>query len=259
MMVMQKTPLLVKLKQAGKALTIRLGYDIQRRNSLLRPAGDMPFMLEKLKRSGFSPNWILDVGANTSEWSRTAKSIFPAAHCFLIEPQIEMQPTLEKFCRDFPGSEWILAGAGAEPGELTLTVWEDLAGSSFLPGIGSESAASNHHRTVKIITIDQLLNDQKLPLPQLVKLDIQGFELEALKGATQLLGQVEVFILEVSLFPFLPGQPIFDQVISFMRNSGYVVYDFPGFSRRPLDGALGQCDVCFVRENSFLRANTRWN
>lgn len=256
---MQKMPLLVKLKQAGKSLTTRLGYDIQHRNSLLRPAGNMPFMLEKLKRCGFNPKWILDVGANTAEWSRIAKAIFPAAHCFLIEPQIEMQPALEKFCRDFPGSKWILAGAGAELGELPLTVWEDLAGSSFLPAIGSESGASNPRRTVKITTIDQLITDQKLPLPQLVKLDIQGFELEALKGATQLFDRVETFILEVSLFPFLPGQPIFDQVISFMRNRGYVVYDFPGFSRRPLDGALGQCDVCFVREHSFLRANTSWN
>ncbi|MBW4524947.1 MAG: FkbM family methyltransferase [Phormidium tanganyikae FI6-MK23] len=150
---MQKTPLLVKLKQAGKALTTRLGYDIQRRNSLLRPAGDMQFMLDSLKQRGFNPDWVLDVGANKAEWSRTAKSIFPTAHCFLIEPQIEMQPALEKFCRDFPRSEWLLAGAGAESGELTLTIWDDLAGSSFLPSMQSDSP-SNNRRTVEIVTID---------------------------------------------------------------------------------------------------------
>lgn len=254
---MNKTPLLVKLKHLSKKLTHWIGYDVQRRDSLLRPAGDMEFLLESLKRQGFSPNSILDVGANQGEWSRTAKAIFPSARCFLIEPQIEMQPDLDKFCQDFPESRWLLAGAGAEIGELTLTVWDDLAGSSFLPSQTNPDTANQ--RTVPIVTIDQLLNDQKLSMPQLVKLDIQGYELEALKGATQLFGQVEVFILEVSLFAFLPGQPIFDQVIAFMRDRSYLVYDFPGFSRRPLDRALGQCDVCFVRADSFLRANPSWN
>ncbi|HTL90392.1 MAG TPA: FkbM family methyltransferase [Leptolyngbya sp.] len=256
---MNRTPLLAKLKYIGKALIARAGYDIQRRSSMLRAASDMPFMLESLKQRGFKPDWILDVGANRGEWSRMAKTVFPNAHCFLIEPQIEMQPDLEKFCQDFPGSQWQLAGAGAELGELSLTVWGDLAGSSFLPSLHPERAAIANQRVVPIVTIDQLLNDQKLSIPQLVKLDIQGFELEALKGASQLWDQVEVFILEVSLFEFLPGQPVFDQVIEFMRHHGYVVYDFPGFCCRPFDGALGQCDVCFVQVNGFFRTSASWN
>jgi FkbM family methyltransferase len=242
------------LKHASKVLTTRLGYDVQRRDSLLRPAGDMPFLLDRLKQLGFRPQWVLDVGANKAEWSRTAKSVFPDAHCFLIEPQIEMQPQIEKFCQEFPGSQWVLAGAGSEPGELSLTVWDDLAGSSFLP---SDQTATQR-RTVQIVTIDQLIQDQKLPIPELVKLDIQGFELEALKGATQLFGCTEVLILEVALFPFLPGQPLFEDVIRFMSDRDYVVYDFPGFLRRPYDRALGQCDVCFVRRQSDFRANHAW-
>jgi len=43
-----------------------------------------------------------------------------------------------------------------------------------------------------------------------------------------------------------------------MLERGYVVYDFPGFSRRELDGALGQCDVCFVKSNGFLRKSNIW-
>jgi hypothetical protein len=38
----------------------------------------------------------------------------------------------------------------------------------------------------------------------------------------------------------------------------YVVYDFAGFARRPLDGALGQCDICFVKRNGFLRVSNEW-
>jgi hypothetical protein len=42
-----------------------------------------------------------------------------------------------------------------------------------------------------------------------------------------LFGNVEVFILEVSLFEFIEGQPLFDEVVAFMKDRGYVVYDFP--------------------------------
>jgi FkbM family methyltransferase len=250
-------PLLLT-KQIGQQFITWLGYDVRSRRSLLRPAGDMASILEQLRDRGFQPKAILDVGANKGAWSRTAKSVFKAANCYLIEPQIEMQSYLEPFCKEFPNSEWILAGAGAESGELTLTVWDDLAGSSFLPST-DDAAQVSKQRTVPIVTIDELIAEKKMPIPELVKLDVQGFELEALKGATQLFGKTEVFIMEVSLFPFLPGQPIFDEVIGFMRDRNYVVYDFPGFSRRPLDRALGQCDVCFVKKESFLRTSHAWD
>ena len=73
-------------------------------------------------------------------------------------------------------------------------------------------------------------------------------------------GFTEVYIVEVSLFPFsgVPGVPIITDVINFMLNRDYVVYDFPGFLRRPLDGALAQCDICFVKKNGFLKESNDW-
>ncbi len=69
----------------------------------------------------------------------------------------------------------------------------------------------------------------------------------------------EVFILEVSLFKFLKDMPIFHEVISFMADKDYFVYDFPGFLRRSYDGALGQVDICFVKEGGLLRNYNRWD
>ena len=79
-------------------------------------------LLKRLKDAGFDPQVVVDVGANRGEWARNAKAVFSDAQYILIEPQEEMRPFLDCFCRETPGSNWFLAGAGASEGELTLTV-----------------------------------------------------------------------------------------------------------------------------------------
>lgn len=224
-----------------------------------RSLGDLQAFLEDLRARGFEPASILDVGGFTGCWSRIAKEVFPNANCFLIEPQIEMQPDLDAFCVEFPGSSWFPVAAGAEPGELTLTVWkEDHSGSTLLYPEG-EAPEGTEARTVPIVTIDSLVADGSLPIPELAKLDVQGFELEALRGAEALFGTTEVFILELTLLETInPGWPIVHEVVAFMAERGYYLYDLPGFLRRPLDGALAQIDACFVKVDSFLRADGTW-
>ena len=168
-----------------------------------------------------------------------------------------MKPFLDRFCAAFPGSKWFQVGAGCESEELELTIWNNLAGSSFLPG-QSERFKHLPRRTVPIVAIDHLIQRDDIPVPDLVKVDVQGFELEVLKGGTTCFGHTEVFIIEVSFFRFLPNQPLFHEVVSFMYNNGYVVYGLPHLLPRPLDGALGQADVYFAKQDGLLRANRGW-
>jgi FkbM family methyltransferase len=249
----------------------KFGYQIVHKNDLTfqypsessyssLPIGRMDSLLADLKSRGLTCNTILDVGANITDWSRMAIRIFPTANFFLIEPQIELKSNLDSFCSEYPNSGYFLGGAGAHLEQRLLTLWDDLAGSSFLPYINEDLVQAGKQRLVDIVTIDELITTSKLAIPELIKLDIQGFELEALKGAEMTFGYTEVYILEVSLFSFsdVPGQPEFAEVVEFMKARHYVVYDFPGFLRRPYDGALGQCDVCFVKENGFLRTSNDW-
>lgn len=244
-----------------KQIVSLTGYEIRRKGPIGSPrrsVGDMQALLEDLHSRNFAPTAILDVGANNSEWSRMAKSIFPKANCFMVEPQLEMEQPLRSFCEKHPGSKYFLAGAGASSGHMALTIWDDLAGSSFLPATSFELQGMGKQRMVPIITLNDLIASQQIPMPQFVKLDVQGFELEVLKGGSQLFGSVEVFILETSCYRFMEGIPLFHEVVAFMAERGYVIYDFPGFLRRPLDGALGQVDVCFVLEQGRLRRLNEW-
>jgi FkbM family methyltransferase len=260
------------MKKIIKSILRSTGYEITKVNPVnskfrsdigsdKRPIGSMKFLLEDLKQRGLNCNTILDIGANHANWSRMAKKIYPDANFCLIEPQIEMKVELDKFCSEFDNSIYFLAGAGAKKDILTLTIWDDLAGSSFLPKPNDNLKDIGKQREIEIIAIDDLLHSSKLNNPELIKLDIQGFELEALKGAEKTFGYTEVYLLEVSLFSFsdVPGVPILSDVINFMLERDYVAYDFPGFLRRPLDGALGQCDICFVKKNGFLRKSNDWN
>jgi FkbM family methyltransferase len=225
-----------------------------------RPICNFKAFLEDIKARSFSPKLIFDVGANRGDWTRMAKDVFPKASFLLIEPQVEMRKSLNDLCSDFEDISWIEAGAGSKEGKLVQTIWDDLVGSSFLPDVDENLLQAGKQREVDIVTIDSLLVKCNLNMPDLVKLDIQGFELDALRGATSLFGNTELFIMEVSLFSFddVPGMSIFREAIEFMGERGYEIYDIPGYLRRPFDGALGQVDLAFAKREGILRQSNKW-
>jgi len=241
----------------------RLGYQISRRplagtaspGGPQRPVGVMKLFLEDLAARGLRPAGVLDVGAHRGDWSRCARRVFPESRFTLVEPRAEMSGALLDFCRESPGSRYVLAGAGAIPGERTLAVFPDPDGSSLVLTPAESELRGLERRMVPLLTLDSLFDSHASPMPELVKLDVQGFELEALRGAPRILAAAELVILEVSFFPFMQNWPIVSEVIAFMAERGYEPYDLCGALRRPYDGALGQADVAFAKRNGRLRAH----
>jgi FkbM family methyltransferase len=252
------------LNKWAKGLTrkviAKLGYRVSRvapSATAIHGIDEMEPCLQHLRHLGLDPQCILDVGANRAGWSALAAGVFPEARFVLIEPQVEMEHHLAAFCAGRPSARYVLAGAGPEIGEAVQTIWDDLTGSSFLPPVKADLLQVGRQREIPMVTIDSIFSETE-PLPDLVKLDTQGFELEALKGASRLFGHTECFVLEVSLFCFIPGMPILCEVVEFMRQRGYVAYDICGYLRRPLDGALAQLDMAFAKADGRLRSRSHW-
>ena len=258
------------MKEVIKAMFRSVGLDVRRIQrapepdetvpaSPRRPIGNIELFLQDIKARGFVPRGIIDVGANLGLWTRMALSVFPDARVLMIEPLDEMQRSLSRLVKERPACSYVNAGAGRQDGESTLTISWNLVSGSFLPDTETELLASRQQRRTRMVTIDTLLRGAFGDFePDLVKLDIQGFELEALAGAESLFGRTEVFILETSLFSFKPRSPITRQCISFMADREYELYDITEYLRRPLDGALGQIDIAFVKRHGMFRRDGRW-
>jgi hypothetical protein len=80
-----------------------------------------------------------------------------------------------------------------------------------------------------------------------------------MRGATNVLRNVEVIICEVSFYPVNDtGRPIFADVISFVANYGFAIYDFASLIGRYNDNRLQWGDIVLVKKGSQLLANNAW-
>ena len=219
----------MSLKKSGKQALKWIGYEMRRLQppgSLLRPTGQQDSVLRDFKARGFSPSLIFDIGASDGWWTRQVRPVFPDARFVLVEP------------RDTGVPDAIRAAVGAREGTATLTDWG--TGSTLLP-VDANGAPQFE---VPLVTLDELAT--RFGVPDFVKLDVEGYEIEALEGAGTLWDQTELFQIEVALYRFI-DRPMLHEVVAYMAERGYFVYDIAGSIRRPYDGAIGLMDLCFAR------------
>jgi FkbM family methyltransferase len=208
-------------------------------------------ILEHLKKIKFYPKTVIDVGV--AYGTKDLYEKYPEAHHLLVEPLEEYKSVLEKITKKY-NAEYELAAAGAKEGVLEINVHPDLSGSSLLKE-AEDSDVNGVPRKVQIITLDNLCRQKNISGPFLIKIDTQGAELEVLEGAKNILKETEVIILEVSFFQFYQNGPLLYDVVKWMKDHGFVAYDLFGGQNRPLDGALAQIDMVFVKEHGSFREN----
>jgi FkbM family methyltransferase len=203
----------------------------------------------RLAELGFRPGGILDIGAYEGSWTRTVANIFQGIPILMIEAQEEKRQALDRVRADFPLVDYTLCLLGDEDGaETTFNVME--TGSSIY---NENSDAPRRERRLAMRTLDAVLQERPhLSEPLFLKLDVQGAELDILRGGQAALKSSEVVQLEVALVSYNVGAPEAIDVFQFMRDRGFVMYDICGFVR-PNPSCLAQIDVLFVRKVSALR------
>lgn len=206
-----------------------------------------------LKRLGFNPGTVLDIGAYNGEWALVLKDIFPWCNILMLEGQTCKEVILQQICQRKTGLDYRIALLGASETKVNFNIYE--SASSVLQE-NNETGASVEERN--LVRLDDLVRDTPYSRPDFIKLDTQGYELEILKGGEITLQGARAVLLEVSLLDIYKDCPLVADVMTFMSARNFVLYDICSLMRRPLDKALFQSDFLFVKNDSPLISNKKW-
>lgn len=216
----------------------------------------MSCAISHLARVGLKPPLILDVGAYRGDFAALALLGWPLTRVVCFEPLSKMAAYIgSRFAKD---SRVTLVSAllGARDGDV-LTLHEAETASSALDEHHDQGFPATQHQSVALDTALRRLAVDSTDC--LIKLDVQGFELQVLMGAELVLRNASAVIVELNLLDIHRGVPIFHELVAWLCERGFVAYDIAGITRRPLDGAVWQIDLVFVPMKSALRTDKRWS
>jgi FkbM family methyltransferase len=152
-----------------------------------------------------SARWIVDVGANHGDFAEAATAFFPEANILLVEPVPQLHDELQRRCAR-NGGKWLLekCALGAEEAVLPLHVAADQDAIGSLAGFSPEYQRLNPQSEItqiscKVRQLDAVAVERKISGIDLLKIDVEGFEFEVVKGAVRALEFTRALIVEVSL------------------------------------------------------------
>jgi FkbM family methyltransferase len=212
----------------------------------LRKMGIIPetfaSILLNLKHRGISVNTIIDIGASDGRWSDSILTVFPESHFFLIEANDIHRSHLEGFKKKNKNVEYIIAAAGDEVGNIYFDNTDPFG------GLATHEKTNEDLIEVPVVTVDHCACNGKLVGPFLLKLDTHGFELPIFKGASKVLEDTNIIVVEAYNFRLTRDTLLFYEMCEYMMKKGFRCSGLIEPGCRPKDGFLWQMDLIFVRE-----------
>jgi FkbM family methyltransferase len=169
---------------------------------------------------------VVDIGANRGQFALVARYCFPEARIISFEPLTEPARLFQEiFSNDDLVSLYPFAiGPKSKPALIHLSDKDD--SSSLLPitplqTILFPGTDEKDIRTIPEQPLNAHLSDNDIVPPAMLKLDVQGYELQVLKGCVDLLSSFNYIYVECSFVELYLGQALADEVIAFLYEQNF--------------------------------------
>lgn len=172
----------------------------------------------------FEPTVIYDIGAAVLHWVKFGKKIYPNAKIIAFEAVREVKEFYDEY-----GIDYHLDVLGDEDGK-EITFYEHpiyLGGNSYYKEnsvyskIADDIYNEEHQVIRKMRTIDSIVKERNFPLPDMIKIDVQGCELDILKGMTETLKTVQHIVVELQMVEYNIGAKTTKDSIPFIESLGF--------------------------------------
>jgi len=193
---------------------------------------------------------VIDVGANRGQFALAARSI-TNAKVYSFEPLSDAAKTFRKVFSKDPDVELYEVAIGNASGKevIHLSAKDD---SSSLLEIGDEQ--TKHYpgtqevdtREITIGTLDEYIDVNEILQPAMLKIDVQGFELEVLKGCKSVLDKITYIYVECSFIELYKDQAFASEVIDFLHRTNFILCGVHNTSYDH-DGRAIQADFLFEK------------
>lgn len=199
---------------------------------------------------------VIDIGAHRGQFSLVARRRFPHAAILAFEPQARAR---RKYRSVFGNSAQLFPYAiGRCSGSAVLNVPAYSGSASLLPISAAQfemfpETGEISYEPVEVRRLDELVHLDRIARPSLLKIDVQGYELEILRAID--LSNIDNLIVEASCVECYEGQPLIGEVRQFLHDSGFVI----SAECNPLfgaDGTLAQVDIVAINASGNRRTKS---
>lgn len=198
------------------------------------------FLYKLRDQCNFHPIVCYDIGSEVLHWTRTAKSIWPNCEIILFDA---FQPN-EILYGNYKYNIQLLSDIDNK--EIKF-YQNDLypAGNSYYREIGSTNNVfpEDIYIIKKSRTLDSLVKEKNYPLPDLIKIDVQGAELDVIKGSLEVLKHTKMIIVEMQHIEYNQGAPTVNITKPYIESLGWTCIA-EKFSDNGADA-----DYCFINNN----------